>query len=54
MKVKIIVSKFGILGIESKINDFIKGKDVIDIKIQVSDKYMIALIMYEGRGKYES
>ena len=39
---------------ESKINDFIQGKDIIDIKIQMYDNHMVALIMYEGRGKYES
>lgn len=54
MRVKIIVSSLGILMIENKINEFIKGKDIIDIKIQMHDKHMVALIMYEGEGKYES
>lgn len=54
MKVKLIISNFGIITMENKINEFIQGKDIIDIKIQMYDKHMIALIMYEGRGKYES
>ena len=54
MKVKIIISKLGIITMESKINEFIQGKDIIDIKIQMTDNHMIALILYEGSGKYES
>lgn len=54
MKVKIIISKFGIITMERKINEFIKGKDIIDIKIQMYDNHMVALIIYEGVGRYES
>ena len=54
MKVKLIISKFGILTMEKKINDFIKNKDIVDIKIQMHDNHMVALILYEGSGKYES
>lgn len=54
MKVKLIISKFGILTMEKKINDFIKNKDIVDIKIQMYENHMVALILYEGSGKYES
>ena len=54
MKVKLLISKFGILTMEKKINDFIKNKDIVEIKIQMYDNQMVALILYEGSGKYES
>lgn len=49
MKVKIIASSFGINVLEKKINEFIKGKDILDIKIQINDKIMIAMIIYDKR-----
>lgn len=47
MKVKIMSSAFGLIHLENKINGFIKGKKLKDIKIQTSDKLTIALIIYE-------
>lgn len=49
MQVKIIASSFGINVLEKKINEFIKRKDIVDIKIQINDKIMIALITYDIR-----
>lgn len=49
MKVKIITSSFGLNSLEHKINDFLKGHDIIDIKIQINDKLMVAMIMYDKR-----
>jgi len=44
MKVKLIYS---IYGIESKVNEFIKNKNIIDIKYQKENGNESALIMYE-------
>lgn len=49
MKVKIIASSFGLNVLEKKVNEFIKGKDIVDIKIQINDKLMIAMIIYDNR-----
>lgn len=49
MKVKIITSSFGLNSLEKKINEFILGHDIIDIKIQINDKLMVAMIMYDKR-----
>lgn len=49
MKVKIIPSSFGIIALENRVNEFIKGKDILDIKIQINDKLMVAMIIYDKR-----
>ena len=46
MKVKIFTSSF-LLGLEAKINEFICDKEVIDIKFQSYDKFMLTLIIYK-------
>ena len=49
MKVKIITSNFGINALQNKINDFLKGHDIIDVKIQINDKLLVAMIIYDNR-----
>ena len=46
MKVKIITSSFGLKILEDKINIFICDKNIVDIKIQTSDKITLAMIIY--------
>lgn len=53
MKVKIIPSSFGINVLEKKVNEFIKGKDILDIKIQINDKLLVAMIIYNNMVKHE-
>lgn len=47
MKVKLFSSSLGLGHLEKQINYFINGVEVIDIKIQTSDKITVALVIYK-------
>lgn len=46
MKVKIFSASF-LIGLEEKINKFIINKEVIDIKFQAYEKFMLVIIIYK-------
>lgn len=51
MKVKIFVSKLGLKYLENEINSFLDSfykEDIIDIKIQTSDKITLAMVIYRS------
>lgn len=48
MKVKIFTSTVGIGHLEDNVNTFIKNIEVLDIKIQLSGRFTVVLIMYRG------
>lgn len=51
MRVKIFVSKLGLKFLETEINSFLSEfykEEIIDIKIQTSDKITLAMIIYRS------
>ncbi len=48
MKIKIFTSTVGIGHLEDNINKFIIGKEILDIKMQLSGRFTVVLIMYNG------
>ena len=46
MKVKVITSSY-VMGLESKINSFIEDKEIIDIKFQSYENFMLVVILYK-------
>lgn len=48
MKIKIFTSTVGIGHLEDNVNKFIYDKEVLDIKVQLSGRFTVVMIMYRG------